>query len=35
MLEMTGTDRTRCAACKLGTMVVTHDLPKMIAWDSS
>ncbi len=35
MLELTGTDISRCPRCKQGTMVIVAELPKLRSWDSS
>jgi hypothetical protein len=35
LLELTGIDLSRCPACKLGTMVIVAELPKLHPWDSS
>ena len=35
MLELTGTDISRCPNCKQGTMVIVAELPKLRTWDSS
>lgn len=35
MLELTGTDISRCPRCKQGTMVIVAELPKLRPWDSS
>ncbi|MBI2174850.1 MAG: transposase [Candidatus Omnitrophica bacterium] len=35
MLELTGTDLSRCPSCKQGTMTIVAELPKLTRWDSS
>ena len=35
MIELTGTDLSRCPRCKEGTMILVAELPKISAWDSS
>ncbi len=35
LLELTGTDLSRCPQCKKGTMVIVAELPKASSWDSS
>ena len=35
LLELTGTDLSRCPCCKKGTMVIVAELPKLSPWDSS
>ena len=35
MREITGTDISRCPACKKGTLVIVAELPKPNPWDSS
>jgi|GEM_PF-3263110 len=35
MLELTGTDISRCPRRKQGTMVIVAELPKFRPWDSS